>query len=123
MRVLFYPFSCNYIFLYHVAENEDTLCDTWRLLLRVNVNEVVYASVWPTQSPDFSAAAAAKRKIAIIQEAECNNDKNMANCSQKTRAETQYRVSLSFLYILWLLGYLWSLKCRNTDDYTQPFLV
>jgi hypothetical protein len=81
MRVLFYPFSCNYIFLYHEVENEDALCDTWRLLLRVNVNEVVYSSVCPTQSPDFLAAA--KRKIAIIQEVQCNNEKNMANALRK----------------------------------------
>jgi len=95
---------------------------TWRRQLPVNINGVVYTSVRPTQSPDFSAARA-KRRIAIIQEAQCNNDKNVANCSQKTRAETQYCVSLVSLYIFWLLAYLWSVKCRNTDEYTHPFLV
>jgi len=41
----------------------------------------------------------------------------------KTRAEIQYCVIPSSLYIFWLLGYLWSVKCRNTDEYTHPLLV
>ena len=65
MRVLFYHFCSNYIVIYYEAENEESLCVT----LRINVNGVVYASVWPPQSPDISAAAATRRGIKIVEEA------------------------------------------------------